>query len=425
MAYLMKKCISCGAELPSYTHFCGICGATQPEPVEDYNDKTIIRSQPSHQPQSPMMPPSSPFPNQPAPSSPPYPPANVPPGYGPSQSRPPFSGAPKLYLTPLSAQPMPPVVPVNVAQPAPKRRSVTLAQWVTILIVLLVIVAGVGLAWEAHLFGHPQPVITLTSSYQSQNIPVGAAGTTFHISALQFASGSSITFLLDQSVLKNTPPLQSDGDGNFTIDLPITADWQLGPHQLTARDADGNLTSKGVIVRIVAPGVAGTPGINGAPTDSASFTLHLTVRARQDSDHTELTYTYTLIITGHPDPLGGSVCAAGDDKHPIFTQNTDPNGVTYKRTSVYACSGTYKGGVLSYLEILQSEQIVGSDGSTCQLKSSQPNLQITGSYNAQHIFSGQATYVTTSAAGYTCDQPNSTYQETGNQGTWTATIAKS
>ena len=194
---------------------------------------------------------------------------------------------------------------------------------------------------------------------------------------------------------------------------------------MKAHDANNDVTSSGTVVNIVQPGQAHTPGPNGSPADDTSFTIQLTVQAHQDADNIATNYTYTLVVTGHPDPQGGSVCSPGDNGQLSSDTYTDNNNVTYNRTFTYACTGTYKAGIISYSETLKTEMITSSDGDTCQLNTPQPNLQITGSYTNQHTFSGKATLVTTTQSAYTCSQAGGTYQESGNEGTWAGIVSTS
>jgi hypothetical protein len=315
--------------------------------------------------------------------------------------------------------------PTEASPTVTKTRKSVLSKWIIITIVAIVILGsgGAGIALALHLFDPPQPIMDLTSAYTLQGKPVGANGTIFHIRGQKFATNSAITFLLDNKPIKTQQQVQSDGNGEIATDLTVTSSWSIGRHMVKARDANNDVTNIGTVVNIVQPGQAHTPGPNRAPADDTSFTIQLNVQALQDADNTATNYTYTLIVTGHPDPQGGSVCSPGDNGQPSSDTYTDNNDVTYNRTFTYSCTGTYKGGVISYSETLKTEMVTSSDGDSCQLNAPQPNLQITGSYTNQHTFSGKATLVTTPESAYTCTQAGGTYQESGNKGTWAGTVS--
>src|SRR5262249_23147964 len=72
---------------------------------------------------------------------------------------------------------------------------------------------------------------------------VGATDTSFHVIGQQFSGNASITFLLDGQPAPGTQAVQSDSNGNVQADLPVTPDWSVGRHTLTARD-DQNFVTK-------------------------------------------------------------------------------------------------------------------------------------------------------------------------------------
>jgi hypothetical protein len=76
-------------------------------------------------------------------------------------------------------------------------------------------------------------------------------------------------------------------------------------------------------------------------------------------------YSETLLVTGKPDPTGGTVCQSVDDGQPFTYIGNADNGITYRETYTLSCSGTYKGGKLSYTETTTSDKAVYSDGVSC------------------------------------------------------------
>ncbi|MBV9227665.1 MAG: hypothetical protein JOZ18_00025 [Chloroflexi bacterium] len=298
-------------------------------------------------------------------------------------------------------------------------------QWVVItaLVVVVLGTSGAGIALAFHLFPH-QPVMSVVSGYNAQGLPVAADGTTLHVHGQKFAANSPITFQLDTTPLK-TQQTQSDGNGNVTANLAVTSAWRIGRHTLTARDAS-NTTTSGIEIEIVRPGQSNTPGPNGAPADDASFTIQLTVQGTTFTNDPLLPHTYTLKITGHPDPAGGTVCASRDDGTPTTDQaDTTNNNGTYTQTATYSCSGTYKGGMVSYAETLKTQTVnFSSTGSTCNLSSPQPILQITGSYTNEHNFSGSATELSIDTSMYACNPTDSWTSNTGDTGSWTGTVSQ-
>jgi hypothetical protein len=283
--------------------------------------------------------------------------------------------------------------------------------------VVVVAVGGIGAAH--HFLSRPQPLISINSNYKVGNTPAGANGTILYISGQQFSSNSAITFLLDGHVAPGNPGTQSDSNGNFSTDVTITDAWSVGTHILTARDDSNDSPKNSVSVTIVQPGQANTPGPNGAPPDDASFTLKVTA-----PDVAQPFYSNpVLIITGHPDPEGGTVCSPDDSGQSITQNDTTYNtGTPFTRVVTAICSGTYKAGQISYTETDTSVKIsYQSNGVNvnCALNNPAVFLQLTGTYAGHDTFSGtiNGLYVP-----YTCDQQGESFWHTASKGTWTGTI---
>jgi hypothetical protein len=315
----------------------------------------------------------------------------------------------------------------NVGATATKAGTSVVGKWVIIAVIAVTVLgaSGVGLALAFHLFT-PQPVMSVSSIYNAQGRPIAAGGTTLHVNGQKFAANSPITFLLDNTPLNGNKQTQSDASGNVAADLTVTSAWSVGRHKLAAHDASNISTTSAIEIDIVRPGQSHTPGPNGAPPDDASFTIHLNIQATMDTYGTTDTYAYTLIITGHPDPEGGTVCSPMDDGKPITSKSTDLlNKGTNTRTRSYSCSGTYKGGVVSYAQTLKTETVISSNGSACTLNNPEVHLKITGSYTDQHNFSGHSGYISLPTSAYTCTPASYTYREFGDTGTWTGTVSES
>jgi hypothetical protein len=261
--------------------------------------------------------------------------------------------------------------------------------------------------------------MVITSGYNTQGLPVAADGTKLHVSAQNFAANSPITFLLDNTPLNETQQTQSDSNGNVTTDLTVTPAWGVGQHTLTAHDAN-NTTTSATEIEIVQPGQSHTPGPHGAPADDANFTIQLEIQVRNSYGYS-FSYPYTLIVTGHPDPAGGTVCSSRDSGTSDTQQDTQGH-----ITGTYSCSGTYKGGNVSYTEAVKTQTLTFSDGQTCTLRSpQQPYLEITGSYTNQDNFSGTVTQHAVDESMYTCTPADATGFIIAHTGTWTGTVSQS
>jgi len=295
---------------------------------------------------------------------------------------------------------------------------------IIIVVATVVVVAAGGIGAAAYFLTRPQPLISITSNFKAGGTIAGANGTTLHISGQKFSSNSAITFLLDGNPAPGNPSAHSDSNGNFSADVKITDAWSIGTHTLTARDASSYSTKNSVSVTIVPPGTAHTPGPNGAPPDDATFTISLSAKGTYTSLNQPFTANETLHVTGHPDPAGGTVCQDGDNG-----QQFSSSGVTldthtaFTETYSFSCKGSYKGGKVSYTQMLVTNVITyTSSGVTCTLIAPQLNQQVTGSYTGQNTFTGTLVYGHTPQTDFHCTNPNSFFFYIGGQGTWTGTV---
>lgn len=250
-----------------------------------------------------------------------------------------------------------------------------------IIVLVIVLVLGGGAAggiafYITHL---PQPTLSATSDYKVGSTLAGANTTTFHLSGHKFSSTSAITFLLDNAPAPGSSATQSDSNGNVTATLTVTDGWTVGNHIITAKDAGGYATKAGVSITIVTPGQAKTPGPHGAPTDSASGTIAASIQTSGGSD------TVVLNITGSDN--GGTVCTDEADGKPHVKTGTS-QGVSFVETISSTCSGTYKGGTLTYTETVNSDRIVFTDGIICTLQTPVVARHLEGTFTSATAING-------------------------------------
>ena len=310
---------------------------------------------------------------------------------------------------------------------APKIVGGSMTKWLIIGLIGIVIIGAGGAGFAIYLLTRPQPTITLNSNFTEGGTPAGASGTTLHIIGNKFSGTATIIFLLDGAPVPGNQGAQSDAEGNVRADLVITNAWAIGKHTLTAKDANGNTTKSGVTVMIVPQGQAHTPGPFGAPPDDASFSLNLSIHSQVDATGTQYTHQATLLITGHPDPTGGTVCRSRDNGQPqVYSGVTLDTGEAITETFTVSCSGSYKGGKITFTETFTSDKVVFTSSNpltTCTLNGPHVDLQLTGSYTNQHVFSGTISYPEVPRSAYTCDQSGSYFFFYAEHGTWTGQIA--
>lgn len=325
----------------------------------------------------------------------------------------------------ISQQPYspPPVWPVHQSPytppPVKPKSSKRLKALLIGLVVILVLsTAGGGIA--AYLLTRPQPVMSVTSDYRVASIPAGSTGTILHISAHSFSGSSAITFLLDNVPLAGSQNVQSDADGNVRADLTVTNAWTVGKYALSAKDASGYTTKAGVTVAIVPQGQAHTPGPNGAPPDDMSFTLAVNGQIQDAGTGQQIwSGTETLQVAGKPDPSGGTVCQAADNGQPYTYTGSSNNGLTYRETIVSSCSGTYKGGKVSYIETATTDKIDYSNGVSCVARVPYVYEHLEGTFTSQNAISGT---LSTDSVTMDCNHGIGSLQINAGKGSWTAQL---
>ncbi len=319
----------------------------------------------------------------------------------------------------MPVQPLPYAPPPMQSPPVQPKSGNRLKVLLIVLSVILVLGAsGGGIA--VYLLTRPQPVMSVTSNYNVGSTPAGSTGTVLHVSARSFSGSSAITFLLDNSPVASDQHVSSDADGNVRADLAVTTAWAVGNHMLTAKDASGYATKVGVTVAIVPQGQAHTPGPNGAPPDDMSFTLNASVQIQDAGTGKQLgSYSETLSVTGKPDPSGGTVCQSADDGQPHIYNGNAGNGLTYRETYILSCSGTDKGGKLSYIETTTSDKADYSDGVSCVGRTPFVYQDLEGTFTSQNTISGT---LTSDSITWTCNRGFGTWQTNASKGNWTAQL---
>lgn len=301
-------------------------------------------------------------------------------------------------------------------QPARKKMSGGMKA-LLIIVVVLVVLGIAGGAIAGYALTRPQPVIAVTSQYKVGSNYAGSTSTSFSIKGQKFTGSSAITFLLDGTTVPGSKTVQSDKDGNVTTTLNVTDAWTVGSHTLTAKDADGYTTKTGVAINVVAQGQANTPGPNGAPSDSSSYILRVTV---QDPNSSSSNINELLSVTGKPDPDGGTICDPLVDNgvaHTVSGKST--NGVSYKETIALTCSGTYKAGKVTYDEKATKDSIVFSNGLNCTVQTPYTFQHLDGTFSSATAASGN---FSRDSVTVNCDHGVGLQQLNGRQGTWTGQV---
>ncbi|HLW02212.1 MAG TPA: protein kinase [Ktedonobacterales bacterium] len=224
----------------------------------------------------------------------------------------------------------------------------------------------------------PQPVLNVTSDYNDGSVPVGSLSTSFTIAGKRFAPNAQVTFLLDGKPISGVQPLAADAKGRVQTTLTVGSSWSVGNHTLTAQDNQGNSTKSGISLEVVHQGAGGTPGPHGAPTDSATFSISITVKISGGD-----TFTMTLNVSN------GKVCDNGSDTgQPQNYSHTFSDGTSYNETYVWTCSGTYKAGHLTYTETDTSDTFTLSDGGYCVASTPRVEKFLDGTFSSASAISG-------------------------------------
>jgi hypothetical protein len=125
------------------------------------------------------------------------------------------------------------------------------------------------------------------------------------------------------------------------------------------------------------------------------------------------------MITGKPDPSGGTVCQSNDDGQTHTDTGSISSGVTYREIYILSCSGTYKGGKLSYIETATSDKVDLSNGLSCVARTPYVYQHLVGAFTSQNTISGTFTSDSITAD---CNGGIGTQLTNAEQGNWTAQL---
>lgn len=408
-----QRCPRCQYPVAPGAAACSNCGLTLAAPAQrPYGAEPLL----------PPPPPTGPyggtgyggtgydFTNQPAPGYP-----GSAPAYGGSAPAYPGSQPQRGFGAPA----YPGAPPFTPSAPPAQKGGSGLKIAIIVLVVLVVLGGGGGVA--AYLLTRPKPTITVNSDYKNGTTPVGATSTVFTVSGQKFSGNSTITFLLDNKPAPDAQTALSDGNGNISAKLTVSANWGVGPHTLTAKDASNYTTQTGVTLIIVNQGENHTPGPNGAPTDSGSFSVTLSITPQDASTGGALTpFKQELMVQGQAQ-TGQQICDTNphlDDGQPHSYSGTDKNGTKYNETYIWKCTGTYKGGKFSYTETSVSDTVAYANGITCKASTPYVWTQLDGTFTAATELSG--TY-SADIINYTCSDKTTLHTDP-EKGTLTGTL---
>lgn len=394
-------------------------------PAPNQNSSPSNPAFPSHpsNPSNPAFP--APYPAAPNQNSSPYNPAFAPvsqpfPGPAPynqpteqfgDMRGQPWNNQSSVHLPPGSA---PSGQPAFMPMPAPgfvppqQQKTNRNMLYAIIAIIVVVILVGAG-GTGYYLATRPKPVITVTSDFHSGAALAGATDTSFKVTGVSFSSSSAVTFLLDGRPVPGMQPVISDDKGNITTTLKVTSDWTVGDHTLTAKDASDYKTQQEQKIKIVQQGDAHTPGPNNAPPNDAKGRVNATITVNGGGSSTE-----TLNVNTS---TSGTVCTDTDDGQPhVYTQST-ASGVPIKLTLTTTCSGSYKGGKLTYVQTATNGKLEATNGAlTCTLRVPFENQHLEGTFSNSTTVNGTYT-----SASFTmdCDHNVGTQTVGSGTGSWT------
>jgi hypothetical protein len=283
-----------------------------------------------------------------------------------------------------------------------------------ILAVLIVLGGGGGVA--AYFLTRPKPVITVTSDYKVGSTFAGSTSTVFHVTGQKFSGGSAITFLLDDKPAPDSQTVVSNSDGSVRADLTVGDGWTIGQHHLTAKDANNYTTQASEPLVVVSQGEAGTPGPKGSPTDSGTFNVKLKVTRHDVATGDQLDpFNFSLAIQGQPATADQQVCNIDRDDGQSHSFTGTDNIGPYTETYVWKCTGSYKGGKLSYTETATSDKLVYASGRTCTGQTPYTFTKLDGAFTAATAINGN---YSGDQIEYTCNTGGNLHVD-AEQGTWT------
>jgi hypothetical protein len=166
----------------------------------------------------------------------------------------------------------------------------------------------------------------------------------------------------------------------------------------------------------VPQGQAHTPGLNGAPPDDETFTIHASYIPNGETPE-----PITLSITGKPDPNGGSVCTPGiNSLQGTYNGSYDGTDNIGQYTDIYTltCSGTYKGGKLLFSEMVTSDVYNYTSGVICSAQTPYALVHLEGTFSDATSISGS---FSSGSESYNCTE-GATSTRFALQGTWTGQV---
>jgi len=129
--------------------------------------------------------------------------------------------------------------------------------------------------------------------------------------------------------------------------------------------------------------------------------------------------TVTLQVAGKPGASGGTVCQAADNGQPQTYTGSSNNGLTYRETVISSCSGTYKGGKVSYIETATTDKIDYSNGVSCVEHMPYVFEHLEGTFTSQNSTSGT---LSTDSITMDCNHGIGSLQFNAGKGSWTAQL---
>jgi hypothetical protein len=159
------------------------------------------------------------------------------------------------------------------------------------------------------------------------------------------------------------------------------------------------------------------PGPNGAPSDSASFTLAIVVEG--GSVRLLGNPENKILVTGRSGSASSMACGPHDNGQPFSYPSPNP-AITY--TTVSTCTGSYQNGKLTYTQMILRYSFSGQ-GATCTVSVVSPwVVSFQGTFTSPTTISGTAT-ATHGAEPLSCaGVASNSFPVENDAGPWSGTI---